>query len=82
MNVSIMNAWQILFKGGPMMWPILLLSIAGCAIGINRLITLSKTEKRLLVEKQILLESLRHGQLKDKPFIRAREREAVQQLPT
>lgn len=65
MNIVVMNAWQIVLKGGPMMWPILLLSITALAIGINRMMLLTKTERKLLVDKQILLESLRQGRLKD-----------------
>lgn len=65
MTVSVMNAWTILFKGGPMMWPILLLSIVAMAIGINRLIALASIERALPLQKQRLLDSLRLGRLKD-----------------
>ena len=65
MTVVVMSAWQIFFKGGPMMWPILLLSIVALAIGINRLMVLIPLEGRLSLERQTLLESLRQGNLKD-----------------
>ena len=65
MTVVVMNAWQILFKGGPMMWPILLLSITALAIGINKVIYVLSIEKKLLVEQQTFLNSLQAGKLKD-----------------
>ena len=65
MNVVIMNAGQMLIKGGPMMWPLLVLSIVAMAIAINRLIFLSNTEKEFILQRQLLLESLRQGNLKD-----------------
>jgi biopolymer transport protein ExbB len=65
MNVVVMNAWQILVKGGPMMWPILLLSIMAMAIGINRLRILGVIERELASERNALLESLRQGGLKE-----------------
>ena len=65
MTVAVMNAWQILFKGGPMMWPILFLSITALAIGINRLMVLSAAQRQLSIEKKALLGSLRQGRLKE-----------------
>jgi len=65
MTVVVMNAWQILFKGGPMMWPILLLSIVALAIGIDRLVFLASAERGLSSEKETLLASLRQGNLKE-----------------
>jgi biopolymer transport protein ExbB len=65
MTVIVVNAWQIFFKGGPMMWLLLLLSIAAMAIGINRLIMLAKAERNLSKDNEALLESLRQGRLKD-----------------
>ncbi len=65
MNVVMMNAGQILFKGGPMMWPILFLSILATAIAINRIMFLSREEKTFTQQHKLLLESLRKGNLKD-----------------
>ena len=65
MNVDVMSAWQILFKGGPMMWPILLLSTIAMAIGINRLSVLANIERSLISERDIVLASLRQGHLKE-----------------
>ncbi len=65
MTVIVMNAWQIVLKGGPMMWPILLLSVVAMAIGINRLRVLGQIERGSSVEKEKLLTSLRQGHLKD-----------------
>ncbi len=65
MTIIVMHAWQILLKGGPMMGPIFLLSIAVLAIGINRWIWAVSVYRQLLADKPILMESLRQGQLKD-----------------
>jgi biopolymer transport protein ExbB len=65
MNVVIMNVGQILFKAGPMIWPIILLSILAMTIAINRLLHLWKLEKSFKLQRQILLASLKHGKLKD-----------------
>ena len=65
MNVDVMSAWQILFKGGPMMWPILLLSTIAMAIGINRLSVLANIERSLISERDRVLASLRQGHLKE-----------------
>lgn len=63
--IIVMNAWQIFYKGGPMMWPILLLSILTLAIGINRLIVASAVERKLAQARQVLFDVLRQGRLKD-----------------
>ncbi len=65
MNVVIINALQIIVKGGPMMWPILLLSIISTAIVIERLIFLRKAEKTLIQQREILMQSLRKGEIKE-----------------
>ena len=65
MTVIVSNAWQVFLKGGPMMWPILLLSVVALAIGINRLMFLSLGERKLSRAKKILLDSLRQGHLKE-----------------
>ncbi len=65
MTVTVFNAWQIFLKGGPMMWPILILSIAAVAIGINRLVFLRNIDRGLRTDKQLFLESLRQGRLKE-----------------
>ncbi len=65
MNVVIINAWQILTKGGPMMWPILALSVVATAIAIDRLVFLQKAEKLFIQQRALLLQSLRLGKLKE-----------------
>lgn len=65
MNVVIMNAGQMLLKGGPMMWPILFLSIMALAIAINRLMYLHQAEKLFVEQRALLLKILREGKLKD-----------------
>lgn len=64
MGVVVMNAWQIMFKGGPMMWVILGISIIAVAVGINRLMALAAVERRLARDKEGLAASLRAGDLK------------------
>lgn len=65
MNVVVMNAGQILFKAGPMIWPIILLSILAMTIAINRLLHFWNLEKIFKSQRQLLLTSLRQGKLKD-----------------
>ncbi len=65
MTVIVMNAWAVFLRGGPMMWPILLLSVVAMGIGLNRLIVLFSADRGLSSEKHKLLESLRQGRLKE-----------------
>ena len=65
MNVIVLNAWQLFFKGGPMMWPIFILSILAVGIGINRIMFLISLERRLIQEKVAIIESLHQGRLKE-----------------
>lgn len=65
MSVDIFNAWQLFFKGGPMMWPILMLSIVAVGVGVDRIIFLIAMERRLTREKLSILESLRRGKIKE-----------------
>ena len=65
MTVIVLNAWQIFFRGGPMMWPILLLSIVAVTIGINRFMAMGALERRMKLDKKLLIESLQQGKLKD-----------------
>jgi len=36
MMVVIFNLWQLILKGGPMMWPLILLSVVALAVGLER----------------------------------------------
>ena len=48
-----------------MMWPILLLSIVATAIAIDRMFFLQKVEKVFVLHRELLLASLRRGNLKE-----------------
>jgi biopolymer transport protein ExbB len=65
MNIVVINAWQLFFRGGPMMWPILVLSVMAVAVGVNKILALAKIERRLRPGQKTVLEKLRAGQLKE-----------------
>ncbi len=62
--VAVFNLWQLILKGGPMMWPLILLSIIALAIGLERLFYLSSLEKILKVHKANLFNSLQKEKIK------------------
>ena len=62
MMVIVFNLWQLILKGGPMMWPIILLSVVALAVGMERLRYLSSIEKLFKTQKSDLMRSLQqHG---------------------
>jgi len=65
MTVAFINAWGILFKGGPMMWPIFLLSILAIAVGIEKFLFLSTLEQNIKKFKPVFLKAVRANQMKD-----------------
>lgn len=65
MTVSFISAWGILLKGGPMMWPILLLSILAITIGIEKFIFLGATEQSMEKFKPIFFRTVRENRMKD-----------------
>lgn len=65
MNVVIMNAWQVLFKAGPMIWPILFLSVLSMSIVFARVRAIAKIEEGLVKDTEVFLSSLREGKLKE-----------------
>ena len=64
MMVVIFNLWQLILKGGPMMWPIILLSIVALAVGMERFVYLSSMEKLLKLHKSNLMRSLGQESIK------------------
>jgi biopolymer transport protein ExbB len=64
MMVIVFNAWQLILKGGPMMWPIILLSIVALAIGMERMNFLSKVERMFKGQKLNLMSSLQQEGIK------------------
>lgn len=64
MMVVVFNLWQLILKGGPLMWPILLLSVVALSIAIEKIIYLSKTQKLLHVHEAHLMHSLQQDSIK------------------
>ncbi len=65
MSIAFINAWGILFKGGPMMWPILLLSIVALVIAIEKFIQLNKAQQELIRFKEAVFMEIRQQHLKE-----------------
>jgi len=65
MGSKVLTAWQIILAGGPMMWPIILVSIFSAAIIIERFLFL----KRLYIDIQTfsvqLRDKIKHHQIKE-----------------
>ncbi|MBF0489834.1 MAG: MotA/TolQ/ExbB proton channel family protein [Candidatus Omnitrophica bacterium] len=64
MMVIVFNFWQLILKGGPMMWPILVLSMVALAVGMERIKFLSSAETLIKEHKSHLMRSLRHDGIK------------------
>lgn len=65
MIVVFMNAWGILLKGGPMMWPILFLSILAITVGIEKFLFLTSVEKNLKKFKPVFFKAVHENRMKD-----------------
>ena len=65
MTVEFINAWGILLKGGPLMWPILLLSIVAITVGIEKFLFLSVIEQDIKKFKPIFLKAVKENRMKD-----------------
>src|SRR5277367_504140 len=65
MTVSFINAWGILFKSGPMMWPIVLLSILAITVGIEKFLFLSALEGNIKKFKPVFFKAVRENRMKD-----------------
>ncbi len=65
MTVSFINAWGILLKGGPMMWPIYLLSILAITVGIEKFLFLSALERNIKEFKPGFFKAIRENRMKD-----------------
>lgn len=64
MMVAVFNLWQLIIKGGPMMWPVLLMSVVALAVAIERIRFLSSAEKTLRVQQLNLMRSLQEEGVK------------------
>jgi biopolymer transport protein ExbB len=65
MTVSFINAWGILLKGGPMMWPLLLFSILAITVGIEKFLFLSALEQDSKKFKPFFFKAVRENRMKD-----------------
>lgn len=65
MTVAFINAWGILLKGGPMMWPIFLLSILAITVGIEKFLFLSTVEQNTGKLKAVFLKAVQENRMKD-----------------
>ncbi len=65
MTIIIASGWQLLFKAGPMIWPILLLSIMALAAGITQMAQLGRMARNIATRQALILDTLRRGPLKD-----------------
>lgn len=65
MTVAFINAWGILLKGGPMMWPIILLSILAISVGVEKFLFLSSMEGRAKKFKPAFYQAVRENRMKD-----------------
>ena len=65
MTVAFINAWGILIKGGPMMWPILILSVLAVSIGIEKFLFLNTVEFNIKKFKPMFLKAVRENQMKE-----------------
>ena len=62
--VTVFNLWQLILRGGPMMWPLILMSIVALAIGIERMFYLASLEKLWKVHRTNLMSSLQKESIK------------------
>lgn len=65
MTVAIFSLWGIFLRGGPMMWPILLLSLLAVTVGIEKFLFLSAMERDIKKFKPAFLKAVRENRMKD-----------------
>lgn len=65
MTVAIINAWGIFLRGGPMMWPIFLLSVLAVTVGIEKFLFLNGVEKNIRKFKPVFFNFVRSNRMKD-----------------
>ena len=65
MTIAFINAWGILVKGGPMMWPIFLLSVIAIAVGIEKFLFLIAVEKNMKKLKPVFFKAIQENRMKD-----------------
>ena len=65
MDVSRLSAWQMILAGGPMMWPIVIVSVFSAAIIIERLWFLKELHLDTAKFVSQLLDKIKHHQIKE-----------------
>ena len=65
MTVVFINAWGILLKGGPMMWPIFILSLLAITVGIERFLFFNKVDHLIKKFKPMFFKAIRENRMKD-----------------
>ena len=65
MTIAFINAWGILVKGGPMMWPIFLLSVIAMAVGVEKLLFLLSVENNMKKLKPVFFKAIQENRMKD-----------------
>jgi len=65
MAVSFISAWGILLRGGPMMWPILMLSILAIAVGIEKFLYCGSLEQGIKKFRPVFFKAIRENRMKD-----------------
>lgn len=65
MTIAFINAWGILLRGGPMIWPIVILSILGVTVGIEKLLFLKGFEQDIKKFKPIFFKAIRDNRMKE-----------------
>ncbi len=65
MTVAFINAWGILLKGGPMVWPIMLLSVLAITVGIEKFLFLNSVEQNSKKFKPVFFKAVRANRMKE-----------------
>jgi biopolymer transport protein ExbB len=65
MTVAFINAWGILLKGGPMMWPIILFSVLAISVGIEKFLFLNALQLDIKKFKPVFFKAVRENRMKD-----------------
>jgi biopolymer transport protein ExbB len=65
MTVAIFSSWGIFLRGGPMMWPILFLSLLAITVGVEKFLYLGALERDIKKFKPAFFKAVRENRMKD-----------------